>query len=334
MSAAASGPLPRFASPLAAELRQFLQFQRAAGYRYREEASALGRLDRFLAVHLPAADPVITRALVDAYLARRGTESETTRAHRLSLLRQVCRFLALREPRTAIPPPRYLGIHRRPFVARVLTREEGRRFLAACAAYPGRRGFPLRGVVHGTALILLYLTGLRAGEALRLTMGDVDVPGALLRIREAKFGKQRLVPLAADLAARLGRCQDAVGRLLGPRPPDAPFFPGPRGQPCTIEGLRYTFRRVLARAGLPRHRGDRGPRLHDLRHSFATLRLLLWCEQGADVDTQLPRLATYLGHVGVTSSQHYLQLTTELHTEVVRRHQAHFGHLITERRTP
>lgn len=334
MSAAGSGHLPRFASPIAAELAQFLQFQRAAGYRYREEAGALGRLDRFLAVHLPADDPVITRDLADAYLARRGAESETTREHRLSLLRQVCRFLALREPRTVIPPPRCLGIHRRPFVARVLTRAEGRRFVAACVAYPGRPGFPLRGVVHGTALILLYLTGLRAGEALRLTVSDVDVAGALLRIRDTKFGKNRLVPLAADLAARLGRCRDAVLGILGPRPAAAPFFPGPTGQPCTIDGLRYTFRRVLAMAGLPRRRGDRGPRLHDLRHSFATLRLLLWCEEGADLGTQLPRLATYLGHVGLTSSQRYLQLTTELHTEVVRRHQARFGHLITERRTP
>ena len=334
MSAAASGPLPRFTSPLAIELLQFLQFQRAAGYRDREEAGGLVQLDRFLAVHLPATDPVITDELIRGFLARRGVESEATREHRLCLLRQFCRFLALRDARTAIPPPRCLGIHRRPFVARVLTREEGRRFLAACAAYPGRPGFPLRGVVHGTALILLYLTGLRAGEALRLTLGDVDVPGALLRIRDTKFGKHRLVPLAADVAARLGACRDAVARVLGPRPPGAPFFPGRTGQPCRIDGLRYTFRRVLAIAGLPRHRGDRGPRLHDLRHSFATLRLLLWCEQEADLGTQLPRLATYLGHVGLTSSQRYLQLTTELHTEVVRRHQARFGHLITERRTP
>jgi integrase/recombinase XerD len=70
------------------------------------------------------------------------------------------------------------------------------------------------------------------------------------------------------------------------------------------------------------------------RHSFASLRLLLWCEQGADPGTHLPLLATYLGHVGVTSSQRYLQLTAELRTEVVRRHQARFGHLITDGRMP
>lgn len=334
MNVAESDSLPRFGSVLAAELTQFLQFQRAAGYRYREEAGALQRLDRFLAVHLAKDDPVITRDLVCAYLARCGDESETTREHRLSLLRQVCRFLALREPRTVIPPPRCLGIHRRPFVARVLTRTEGCRFIQACIAYPGRPSFPLRGVVHGTALILLYLTGLRVGEAVRLTVRDVDLSEAVLRIRDTKFGKTRLVPLAADLAARLSHCRDAVALNLGSRTPDAPFFPGPKGQLCAIHSIRYSFLKVIASAGLPRQRGDRGPRLHDLRHSFACLRLLLWCEQAADLGAKLPLLSTYLGHVGLTSSQRYLQLTADLRTEVTQRHQARFGHLITEGRTP
>lgn len=334
MSTAVSDLLPHFGSGLAAELTQFLQLQRAAGYRYREEAGALQRLDRFLATQLAKDEPVITSDIVRVYLARRGDESESTRANRLSLLRQVCRFLALRDPRTAIPPPRCLRIKRRPFVARVLTREQGRQFIQACTTYPGRRGFPLRGMVHGTALILLYLTGLRVGEAVRLTVGDVDLQGAVLRIRDTKFGKTRLVPLAADLAARLGRCSDAVGVTLGPRAPEAPFFMGPAGQSCTIGGLRYTFLRVLTAAGFPRRRGDRGLRLHDLRHSFASLRLLLWCEQAANLGVQLPLLATYLGHVGMTSSQRYLQLTAELYTEVTKRHQARFGHLINEEKTP
>ncbi len=189
-------------------------------------------------------------------------------------------------------------------------------------------------MVHGTALILLYLTGLRAGEAVHLTVGDVDLARGVLHIRHAKFGKARLVPLAADLTARLARCHAAVEQARGPRGPDAPFFPGPTGQPCAIAVVRYSFRKLLAAAGLPRRRGDRGPRLHDLRHSFASLRLLLWCEQEADLGAQLPLLATYLGHVGLTSSQRYLQLTADLRGEVTRRHQARFGSLITDGRTP
>jgi site-specific recombinase XerD len=72
--------------------------------------------------------------------------------------------------------------------------------------------------------------------------------------------------------------------------------------------------------------------VHDTRHSFAVLRLLLWYQQGADVGAQLPALATYLGHVGLSSSQRYLHLTEDVVGEVMRRHDARFGYLITERR--
>src|SRR5260370_32921168 len=61
---------------------------------------------------------------------------------------------------------------------------------------------------------------------------------------------------------------------------------------------------------------------------MAVLRLLLWCDQNADLGAKLPLLATYLGHVGLASSQRYLQLTQDLMGEITRRHQARFGYLI------
>jgi len=78
--------------------------------------------------------------------------------------------------------------------------------------------------------------------------------------------------------------------------------------------------------------GKRRIRLHDLQHSFAVLRLLLWCEQNADLAAKLPLLAAYLGHTGLASSQRYLQLTQDLMGEITRRHQAHFGYLIKKGR--
>jgi hypothetical protein len=124
MSAYTALPTSTFSSPLADVLSRFLAFKRAAGYRYDEEARALRVLDHFLTTTLNPDDPVITLDVVRGYLARRGEESETTRAHRLSLIRQVCRFLALEQPRTAVPAPRFLGIHRRTFVARVMSRKK------------------------------------------------------------------------------------------------------------------------------------------------------------------------------------------------------------------
>lgn len=204
-------------SPIALQIERFLQFKRAVGCKYRDEERELGVLDRFLASRLPSEDPVITDSIMRSYVKRSS--------HRLTILRQLCRFIALEEPRTVIPPPHFLGISRRPFVPRILTREEGRTFLKACLDLPPGRCSPLRGMVHGTALALLYLTGMRVGETLSLNLEDVDLSNGVIRIRRGKFGKSRFVPMAQDLTDRMEQCRLFVDRSLGIRPPSACFFP-------------------------------------------------------------------------------------------------------------
>lgn len=321
---------PTFSSPLATALDRFLEGKRAAGYRYRDEARGLGVLDRFLAQTLPPDDPVITLEIVRAFVARHGEESETTRAHRLSLIREFCRFLALEEPRTALPRPRFLGIHRRPFVARVLTHAEGRRFLDACDRLTSRHGSPVRGPVLGSALVVLYLAGLRASEVLHLTEADVDLAAGILRVRDTKFGKSRLVPIATDVVARLQRCHRLVVAQMGERGPEAPFLPAPSRRAYSVSALRDAFHQVLADAGIPHRVGGRSLRLHDLRHSFAVLRLTLWYRQHVNLQALLPALASYMGHVGLASTQRYLQLTEDVFEEITRRHHVRFGYLVTE----
>jgi integrase len=330
MNALPASSSPELISPLASKLVQFLAQKYAMGYRYREEGRALRELDRFLNTRLSPEDPVITLAIVHDYVARRGTESETTRAHRLTIMREVCRFLRLDDTRTVVPDRRSLRIVRQRFVPRVLSRDEGRRFLQACAELPNGRTSPVRDAVLGAALRLLYLAGLRAGELLRLTQADVDLGAGLLHIRHTKFDKSRIVPIAPDLAQHLVHCRTLVTKRFAGGAAEKPFFPSPRGGRYSITALREAFHQTLKIAGIERTSGNRHIRLHDLRHSMAVLRLLLWCEQNADLGAKLPLLATYLGHVGLASSQRYLQLTQDLMGEITRRHQARFGYLINE----
>ena len=189
---------------------------------------------------------------------------------------------------------------------------------------------PRRDLVLRTLLVLLYLTGLRAGEALRLTLADVELETAVLHIRDTKFGKSRLVPLAADVAARLEHCRDTLTDELGERTPGEPFFPAPSGQPYSLSALRGAFHAVLAAAAIPRWQGGRSLRLHDLRHSFAVLRLTLWYRQQAPLGSLLAALATYLGHVGIASSQRYLQLTEDVVADLTHRYATCFGHLLSD----
>src|SRR3984885_11181820 len=239
-------------SHLGLQLTRFLALKPALGYRYREEARALRELDRFHSSRLSADDPVITLAVVHDYVARRGTESETTRAHRLTLIREVCRFLRLDDARVVVPDRRSLRIVRHKFVPRVFSRDEGRRFLNACAELPPGRTSPIRPAVLGTALRMLYLAGLRAGELLRLTQADVDLDAGTLTIRHTKFDKSRVVPLAPDMISRLVHCRFLAVKHVGSILPQTPLFPGPGGGRYSISALRDAFRQALEIADIKR----------------------------------------------------------------------------------
>lgn len=312
-----------FTSYLGPQIERFLAHKRALGFAYHREKAFLRELDRFA---LREQNDFISENLVRIYLSAFPASS---RPHRLTLIRQLTRFLILEEPRTFMPATRFLGIHRQRPVIRVLSREEAIRFLDACDHLPPASSF-VRRVVHGAVLRLLLLTGLRCGEALGLMNHDVDLNRSTLTVR-GKYGKTRFVPIAADLTERLQDYRKHMtGKLKSTRPNNA-FFPCHDGhRPTARRSLYKSFRCVLRIAGI-KHRGrGKGPRLHDLRHSFAVLRLLSWYESEADLKIKLPLLATYLGHIGMTTSQVYLHMTRDLAGEVIRRQINRFGDLITE----
>ncbi|MEN8182710.1 MAG: tyrosine-type recombinase/integrase [Myxococcota bacterium] len=313
-----------FASQLGDLASAFLKHKRTLGIRYRREEGFLREFDHFAAERRESG---ISEPLVREYLSRRTRGS---RSHHLTLVRQFAQFVQLQQPDTFVPPPRFLGIRRSRPVIRVLSREESARFLDACSNLPSSPGWPDRGCVLGPALRLLLLTGLRRSELLDLEDRDVDLKTGVLTIRCGKFSKSRFVPLADEETDRLRAYRtDLLAREPGRMATDA-FFPRRDGhRRCSNSSLYRAFRRVLRLAGIQHHGRGEGPRLHDLRHSFAVLRMFAWYEQGQDLRAKLPLLATYLGHVGVSTSQVYLHMTQDLAEGVTRRHEQRFGHLIT-----
>jgi integrase/recombinase XerD len=307
-------------SPFGPHISRLLAHKRALGIGYVREERFLREFGQ-LTAGWP--DAVVSDAVVRHYLAGR---SEGARPNRLTVVRALAIFLSLEEPRTFIPPPRFLGIRRHAPVIRVLSRDEARRFLAACDTVPDAVA-PPDGLLRGTALRMLLLTGLRRGELVALQDEDVDLAAQVVTVRCGKYGKARVVPIADDLVARLRACRVA----LGDRAPSDAFFPGPdRRHPLNADLLYRSFRVVLAVAGIPHQGRGRGPRLHDLRHSFAVFRLLAWYESGASLGTKLPLLATYLGHIGLSSTQDYLHMTEDLISPVLRREQVATAAVITE----
>jgi integrase len=162
---------------------------------------------------------------------------------------------------------------------------------------------------------LVACTGLRISEALGLLDADVDLRVGVLTIRQSKFGKTRLVPLHSSAVQALERYRDQRARHVRAAP-ELPFFVASRGQllgqPVGDRQVHRVFSDLRRQLGWV-DRGSHGmPRIHDLRHSFAVRRLVLWHEQGEDINQHMLALSTYLGHVKVSSTYWYLSGVPEL----------------------
>jgi site-specific recombinase XerD len=200
----------------------------------------------------------------------------------------------------------------RSFQPYIYTHAELQRLLDATTILATPR-WPLRALTFRTLLLTLYGAGLRAGEALRLRDGDVDLDARVLAIWDTKFFKSRLVPIGKDLSIALTTFR---ARRYGQAPATGDamaFFPSRTGAAVTLACLERTFVRLRMHAGVHRPVSDRWqPRLHDLRHSFAMHRVIAWYRAGDDVQAGLPLLATYLGHRNVSGTQSYLTMTPAL----------------------
>ena len=166
-----------------------------------------------------------------------------------------------------------------------------------------------------TLIGLLAATGLRPGEAAALERGDVDLQAQVLIIRESKFGKSRQVPIHPSTVAalkRYARQRDRIFRHSG----NSFFFVSDRGTALDLGAVRRWFCKVSRACGLrepaERYGSGRGPRLQDLRHTFATRRLVEWYQTGSNVAVQMPKLATYLGHSSVACTYWYIEAVPEL----------------------
>jgi len=316
----------RFQSPLARLMEQFVQTKQACGYRFDEGIRLLRCLDSHLSAE-GLASCELPKTLLRQWLARQPHESARTQQCRLSLARQFAVYLC-RLGYSAYVPERALSAKvSSGFCPRILTHSEVQQLLQAVDQLTPNARAPLRHLIMPEVFRLLYGCGFRVNEVLHLRVSDVDLDHGILTVREAKFGKDRLVPPALPLVQRLQRY--AAG--FGSRSSDGYFFPSPQGGPWSHSAVYWLYRELLLRCGISHGGRGKGPRVHDLRHTMAVHSLLRWYREGADLDAKLPVLATYLGHQSLAGTQRYLHLTAELFPEITVRANAAFGDVIPRR---
>jgi integrase/recombinase XerD len=296
--------------------QDYLQLRRSLGYKLRAVASALRS---FVAFAERENASYITTDLVLRWAQVPRHAQPATWASRLQMVRRFAIWLGATDRRTEVPPAGLLP-HRyqrkRPYI---YSDAQIKKLIRAAFRLPSPAG--LKGRTYATIFGLLAVTGMRISEALALDRDDVNLDEGILRIERTKFGKSRLVALhesTRQILAEYARTRDRVVR----RPSNAAFFVAEGGTRVTEWAARYNFAKVSREIGLRSRGGSsngHGPRLHDMRHRFAVGTLLNWYRAGADVQREMPKLATYLGHVHVHETYWYIEAVPELLELATRR---------------
>ena len=319
----------QFQSVLAPFMEKFLQEKHACGYQYHEPTRILRRLDHFL-VQEGLTTCELPRSIAQKWLAKRAHESSRTQQQRIMVVRQFSRFLCRLGYSSYVPDSTLAPREQSSFAPRILTHEEIRKLLRSVDALDPTARSPLRHLIMPEVFRLLVGCGFRLGEVLKLRVRDADLNQGIVTVRQGKFRKDRLVPLALSLVNRLRKYAASFKN----RPLDAIFFPAPNGGPFSLRTVYGLFRQLLLQCGIPHAGRGKGPRIHDLRHTFAVHTLLRWYRDGEDLDAKLPLLATYLGHQNLSGTQRYLHLPADLFPEITARVEAVFGEVIPRRIEP
>jgi integrase/recombinase XerD len=287
----------------------YVTFRRTLGERCKTNESILRSFSRSVGPRTPVG--AVEPGAVTAFLA--GAGPVTSAWHiRYHALKGFFRFAVSRRHLNEAPLPTVFPKRPPPFVPYVYSRDEIRRLLEAIPSFrrcrTGIESETLRAI-----LLLLYGAGLRAREALNLSVADADLPNAILTVRNTKFFKTRLVPISRDLTGVLteyARWRTVAHPAVGA---DSRFFLSKRGTAIHLDTLEDSFQRLREHAKIRRPVDARyQPRLHDLRHTFAVHRLTEWYRQGADVQRLVHQLSVYLGHAHLAATQVYLTMTPEL----------------------
>ncbi len=312
-------------------ITRYLDLKTALGRRYTLERRVLETLTAFLQTRAGAPGD-LTPDTFTRWAQTLHHLTPTVRRNHLRIVRNLCLYRRRPEPACVVPDLALFPAPHQPRAPYIFTAREIAQLRRATATLSPTPQGPLRPRVFRLAVVLLYTTGLRRGELLRVTLDDYAADDHVLLIRETKFHKSRAVPVSPTTAREVDRYLQARRRrhraLAGTTPLLAHGVTTPRGY--TGHGLGEGFRHLFTTTGI-RTPDGRCPRIHDLRHTFAVHALLRWYRAGADVQTKLPLLATYLGHVSIVSTAYYLTFIEPLRALASARFAQRCGALVRGR---
>jgi len=312
------------AGHLVEDAQEFLRFKRAMGIPYRRGEFVLDSFVRFVAQRWGNDGEVELRDAIARWCARTAGRKAVTLGNEFGVVRQLCLFRRRHDPTSYVPEHALAPVKESTFLPYIFSQDDVRQILALAASHQGRF---IWATMLRTLILVLYCTGLRLGEAVRLRTADVDLDRGILKIQHSK-GRSRVVPIRPDLVAEL-RCYGVERqKLLDKRRRHAQeaFFLRLDASPLNTLSASEAIRRMLRQLGLKPPAGRVGARPYEFRHAFAVHRLTAWAEEGVDIHAKLPLLSAYLGHQNIIGTEVYLKATPQLLELASERFEQHLNH--------
>ncbi len=307
-----------FWSVFAPHINDFISLKRSLGYKYEEEERTLHTFDQFI-LDQGYTSPGLTKEISDQWADRRHNEAELTIYGKVIVVKKLAEYLRDQGIKTYVPQlPKYPGCT---FIPYIYSYEEMSAIFRACDSLKMRcRSVYSCLLIMPCLLRLLYGTGIRISEALALKNKDVNISGRCLTLIDTKNGQDRLVPMSDSLTAVCNDYLEHRDKLpvneLNRK--NGPFLVSLNGGVCKHAAVHRWFRMVLEIAGIPFTGNRKGPRIHDVRHTFACHSFLKLSDEGVDLYCSWPYLSTYLGHRSLESTEQYIRMTSQMYPELLR----------------
>ena len=309
-------------------VRDYIDERRATGCRFTKATQILRRIVN-LQEQTDSGDPRLSAELLARWVEKTPWENETNRSQRIGVLRGLAVFMARMGYETVVVPRRLAPFAEYSYTPYIFSERELGLVLETVDRWCERGISSHSDLVFPLVFRILVGCGTRITETLRIGRKDVDLEKGTLVLLNTKNSKERIIPMAVSLTNRC-RMYASKNRWVRGFGSSEWFFPNSQGKPYDSGTLYAVYRKVLRLAGISHGGRGRGPRLHDLRHTFAVRVLERWVRERRDLTTALPHLAIYMGHEGLKASQHYLRLTATMFSDLIKTVEKEYGWVIPE----
>lgn len=319
---------PLFTGEFGTLAESYIKLQQSIGKSY-DKKIVLAQFNRFLNSHSTEKINNITKNHIHDWISSMSSCNTESRRRKICILKRFFEYSCDMGVANHNPVCDFLinsfGRYRKSFKPYIYTHDEIAQLLIGANKLAPNYMFTIKPQTLHMIIILLYGLGLRIGEALRLTIKDVDLHQNTLFIRNSKFYKDRIIPFGPKLGEQLKNYLCLRCKIFKSVKSDDPLFVTRRCAFIRNRTIQYVYLDVLKASEIELPRRRRRPRLHDLRHTFAVHRLLQWYKEGEDVQNKLPLLSTFMGHIDIYSSQVYLTITDDILKEANDRFYNQFG---------